>query len=72
MEKYAFEIKAGDKFQYGGDTYRATQNATGEFNTYVKVYNNRTGADSEIFIPSGTMVFIEESGPIADGGHRTI
>lgn len=72
MEKNAFELKAGDKFQYGGRTYRATQNPTGEFATYIKVYDDQTGADSEIYLPSGAVVFIEESGPITDGGHRYV
>lgn len=59
MEKNAFEIKAGDKFMYQGLTYRATQNATGEFATYVKVYDDQIGNDSEIYLPSGSVVLMQ-------------
>lgn len=59
MEKSAYEVKAGDKFSYQGIKYRATKNATGEFNAYIKVYDDNTGADSEIVIPHSSIVLLE-------------
>jgi hypothetical protein len=49
-------VKAGDKFRYGGQTYRATANATGEFNAYIRCYNDATGSDTEIIVPHGNIV----------------
>jgi hypothetical protein len=60
MEKSAYDIHAGDKFRFGGRTYWATQDARGEFNAYVRVFSNDTGADDDIVIPHGTMVEVVE------------
>lgn len=57
-EKNSFEIKQGDLFRYRGYTYRATANATGEFNTYVKVLDTED-RPSEIILPSGSVVLVE-------------
>lgn len=60
MTKSGYDIKAGDKFVYGGISYRATADATGEFNAYVRCYNDRLGADTEIIIRHGASVEIIE------------
>ena len=51
--KSGYDIKAGDKFQYGGMIYRATADATGEFNAYVRCYHDLTGTDTEIIVRHG-------------------
>ena len=60
MMKSGYDIKAGDKFNYGGFTYEATGDATGEFNAYVPVINEHTGLTGEIIIPHGWEVIIDQ------------
>lgn len=58
--KSGYDIKAGDKFRYGGQTYRATADATGEFSAYVRCFNDTTGMDTEIIVQHGNSVEIIE------------
>lgn len=51
-----YSIKAGQTFDYAGDRYTATADATGEFNTYVRCTNHRTGTEGEIVIRHGNTV----------------
>lgn len=60
MFKSGYAIKAGDKFVYAGVTYRATADATGEFNAYVRCYNDLLGSDTEIVIRHGVNVEVIE------------
>lgn len=58
MEKNSFEIKKGDKFMYNGYTFIATADATGEFATRVKVYDTMFAEESEVLLPSGSVVLV--------------
>lgn len=58
--KSGYEVKAGDKFRYQGQTYRATADATGEFNAYIPCYNDATGTDTYIIVGHGNNVEILE------------
>ena len=60
MERPAFLIECGETFTYNGHTYTAIAEPTGEFATYIKVYDPMFAENSEIYLPSGAMVTIEE------------
>lgn len=48
-----YDIKAGDRFTYGGNTYTATADATGEFNAYIEAISEATGQPTTVVIAHG-------------------
>lgn len=56
--KSGYDLVAGDRFRYGGITYRALGLPRGEFNAYVNAFNELTRTRGEIIVRHGDRVQI--------------
>jgi hypothetical protein len=57
-----YDVKRGDKFHYGGNTYEAAADARGESNAYISVVDSRSpGGASDIIVRHGNTVTLLEA-----------